>query len=169
MKSRRVGFCLSSHQEEVTGCKSWRHRHPPTDPSTHTVFSASPTLPRSPFQTLSVSTAVSALPTHSTSSPPSLTAPTAPLPLSSLGRPCNCFRSRSIQRLPMCAQAPTAPTVLTAPTPPHHPGRVFKGFRCVPKPPPPPPLSPPPRHPPTDPGRPCKCFGSISWPPLQVF
>ena len=43
-----------------------RHRHP----TTHTVFSASPTLPRSPFQTLSVSTAVSALPTHSTSSPP---------------------------------------------------------------------------------------------------
>ena len=69
VKSRRVGFCLSSRQEEVTGFKSWRHRHP----TTHTVFSASPTLPRSPFQTLSVSTAVSALPTHSTSSPPSLT------------------------------------------------------------------------------------------------
>ena len=51
---------------------------------------------------------LSALPTHSTSSPPSLTAPTAPLPLSSLGRPCKCFRE------------------------------VFEGFQCVPKPPPPP-------------------------------
>ena len=48
VKSRRVGFCLSSRQEEVTGFKNWRHRHP----TTHTVFSASPTLPRSPFQTL---------------------------------------------------------------------------------------------------------------------
>ena len=143
MKSRRVGFCLSSRQEEVTGFKSWRHRHP----TTHTVFSASPTLPRSPFQTLSVSTAVSALPTHSTSSPPSLTVPTARLPLSSLGRPCKCFRS--IQRLPMCAQTSPPPPPPPFSPPPRHPPtdpttlaalasvlEVFKGFQCVPKPPP---------------------------------
>ena len=48
VKSRRVGFCLSSRQEEVIGFKSWLHRHPPTDPTTHTAFSASPALPHSP-------------------------------------------------------------------------------------------------------------------------
>ena len=33
VKSRRVGFCLCSRQEEVRG---FIHRHPPTDPTTHT-------------------------------------------------------------------------------------------------------------------------------------
>ena len=175
VKSRRVGFCLSSRQEEVTGFKSWRHRQP----TTHTVFSASPTLPRSPFQTLSVSTAVSALPTLSTSSPPSLTAPTAPLPLSSLGRPCKCFRS--IQRLPMCAQTFSTPHRLhrshrphatPPPTPPWPPLQVFwkylKASNVCPNPlrprrptaPTAPALTAPTPPPPTDP---------TSWPPLQVF
>ena len=31
-KSRRVGFCLFSRQEELTGFKSWLHRHPPPPP-----------------------------------------------------------------------------------------------------------------------------------------
>ena len=96
--SRRVGFCLSSRPKEVTGFKSSLHRHPPTDPTTHTAFSASPTLPHSLPQTLSAPTTLSALPAHSTSSPPCLTAPTAPLPLSSLGRPCKCFRPKSSAR-----------------------------------------------------------------------
>ena len=152
VKSRRVGFCLSSRQEEVTGFKSWRHRHP----TTHTVFSASPTLPRSPFQTLSVSTAVSALPTHSTSSPPSLTAPTAPLPLSSLGRLASVLEVfKGFQCVPK----------LLCPNRPHRSHRPHATPPPVPKPPPPyrhrphrphrPHATPPPTH---LPGRPCKCF-----------
>ena len=174
VKSRRVGFCLSSSQEEVTSFKSWLHRHPPHRPHhPHRFQRFAYTAPFTTPNTLRPHRP-QRLPTHSTSSPPSLTAPTAPLPLSSLGRPCKCFRS--IYRLPMCAQTPSTPTAFSAsssalcpPTlrrrhPPSLPPpllchcphlaalasvlEVFKGFQCVPKPPPPPPpsaLRPPPR------------------------
>ena len=70
--------------------------------------------------------------------------PTAPLPLSSLGRFASVLE---VFKAFQCVPKPSPP-----PPRPHHPGR--KGFQRVPKPtppPPPPPTSPPPRHPPTDP------------------
>ena len=71
-----------------------RHHHHPLPPAhrlhssaiVHLAALAAPT-PTSPPQTLSAPTALSALPTHSTSSPPSLTAPTAPHHCSGL---CHC-------------------------------------------------------------------------------
>ena len=94
------------------GSVSAIHRHPPTDPT-------------SPPQTLSAPTALSALPTHSTSSPPSLTAPFTPLHWPPL------LRSLPLSALGSGAQTPSTPTALTVSALPTHLVRVFQSFRSI--------------------------------------
>ena len=107
VKSRRVGFCLSSRQEEVTGFKSWLHRHPPHRPHHPHRFQrfayTAPFTPPNPLRPHRPQRFAHP-PTLRRRHPPSL-----PPPLL-----CHCPHLAALA------------SVL----------EVFKGFQCVPKPPP---------------------------------
>ena len=139
MKSRRVGFCLSSRQEEVIGFNSWLPRHPPHHPyrfqrfAYNAPFTApNPLHPHRPQRFAHPLYVVVLLPhcPHRSSAivltlrphPSPLWPPPQPSALRPRPTPSawfglyHCRPWSDIQRLPMEAQTPSAaPTALNAP------------------------------------------------------